>query len=122
MLPFMEEEMCRLLKSIAENFIKAKKLGDNSTVGEILAIDFVKDGLNKLNLTDQKLREFKYQCLLGYKAVIAKIKQRMSHETIQMMTSMSSLSPRYIVNHPNSCINRFEYLLMSFIQKYGSNI
>ena len=134
MLPFVDAELCKLLKTIAENFIVAKKLGDSPTVAEIMSIDLennanlidckyisvglaVKDELKKLNLTDTELREFKYQCLLAYKSLIMKVKERQPEQTIEIMSNISSVSPKYIVNHPNRSIQRFEDLLLYLIDK-----
>ena len=75
-----------------------------------------KEQLNKLQLSDTKLREFMYQCLTCYKAIITKIKERMSPETIKLIGYLGSLNSKYIYDHPNQTVLQFEKLIIYLIQ------
>ena len=133
MSPFVDYELTKLLKSLMQEFVKASKLGTSPTVQEMLAIDLddpnnvvlctkvgvgiaTKEQLNKLELSEAKLREFMFQCLSCYKAIVMKIKERMSQETVMLVGYLGSINPKYIYDHPNQTVLRFEKLIIYLIQ------
>ena len=134
MMPFVEQELLNVLKSLLENFVKPSKLGDSPTLLEMFSVDLeeesnliecrkvtiglgAKEEILRLTLSEQKMREFKSECLKCYKAITEKLKSRFGMETIDVLTNLSALSPRFIFNHPNKSISRFENLLIYLIRK-----
>ena len=95
MLPFADQELNKLLKSLLIDIVKPAKLGTYPTVEEMLAIDLedndnlidcknvgvgvsVKEQLIKLKLTEAKLRQFKNDCVTCIKSIVAKMRERES--------------------------------------------
>ena len=134
MMPFLEQELSNILKSLLENIVKPAKLGSSPTLPEMLAIDLdkeqnmidcknvciglaTKEALSRLNLSEAKLREFKSQCQNCYKVVVKKLAERFSTGTIDLLSCFGSLNPRFILDHPNQSVARFENLVICLIQK-----
>lgn len=130
MLPFMEQELIKIFRSLMENFVRPSKLTAESSLAALMDIDIDKDEnllacknvsigfaakeqLSQVqNLSEAKLTEFKYQSLVCYKEILKKISGRIPPETLSFISNLSSINPRYIINHPNSTISRFERLLL----------
>ena len=57
------------------------------------------------------------QCIMAYKGVITKLRDRMPVEAFEVMKNFTSVNPRFMVNHPNQTVLRFEELLLYLAEK-----
>ena len=111
MLPFMEQELIKIFRSLMENFVRPSKLTAESSLAALMDIDIDKDEnllacknvsigfaakeqLSQVqNLSEAKLTEFKYQSLVCYKEILKKISGRIPPETLSFISNLSSINP-----------------------------
>ena len=134
MLPFLEEEIQKVVKALMESIVKPERLGSSLTLTELLSIDLdkeenlldckkvsiglaAKEVLSRLQLSEALVREFKSQCRKCYVLILKKLKERFSNDTVEFLSKLSSLNPSYIVDHPNRSVAKFEDLVIGLIQK-----
>ena len=134
MLPFVDQELKKIIRCLLEQFVKTSKLGTSSSLIEMLALDLdnednlikcdiigigvaAKQELNKLKLSTASSRQFRSECRACYKSIVSKIRDRVPAETQNLFTNLSSLNPKFIFDHPSKTIIRFENLLMFMIDK-----
>ena len=77
-----------------------------------------REALLKVHLSEAALQEFKFYSMSCYKAMVSKLKERYTQESLSFINQLSSLNPLYIVNHPNSTVIKFENLLMTLTSKH----
>lgn len=133
MVPFLAQEVSKLMKSIMENFIKKSLLPDNMSMTSILNVDVVdkknhvllkkvtigfaaQTVLKNKNISTEKIEEFKQQILVCYKTFILKIKER-SPLKYEIARQLCCMDPRYMSSHPNSSTTKFEGLIATMIDK-----
>jgi hypothetical protein len=136
MVPFMEYEIGKLLRSLMENFMKVNVLSNKKYMSDILKVD-IEDSKNhiamdkiiigfaatasltKALVSDVKLAEFKSQCLLCYKAIVLKIKNRATSPcNFNLVSQCCCLNPQYMLDHPNSTIDKIEDVLSTMIEHH----
>jgi hypothetical protein len=133
MVPFLAQEVSKLMKSIMEIFIKKSLLPDNMSMTSILNVDVVdkknhvllkkvtigfaaQTVLKNKNISTEKIEEFKQQILVCYKTFILKIKER-SPLKYEIARQLCCMDPRYMSSHPNSSTTKFEGLIATMIDK-----
>ena len=129
MAPFLAEEIHKMMKDLMEKFVK-KELLSNS-ISSLMEVDFsdkenhvenkninigfaAKGYLSKASVGDARKFEFRHQCLTCYEGILSKLKER-SPIKYEFVLHLRSLSPHYIITHPNGSIKCFEKILECLI-------
>ena len=134
MIPFIEEEIGRLLKSLMESFIKPNVMLSQRYMSDLIKID-VEDfqnhvpmnkvvigfaantALTKASTSEAKLAEFKYRSFLCYKSMVLKLETRTTSPcNSSLVIQLCCLNPQFMMNHPNSTVDKYECVLSSFIE------
>lgn len=117
-------------------FIKPSILSSKKYISDLISIDCednnncvtmkkvsisfaASECLKKLDISEAKLVEFKHACFNCYQCIMLKlVKRKSSPCNYSLISHLSCLSPRYIVTHANSNVEKFENVL-STIGEHG---
>ena len=133
MVPFLGQEIAKLLKAMMENFMKKDSLPENISLSSLLKVDVksrshhlsiekvfigfnTKCILSEVEISDEQKVLFKEECVRCYTTLINKIKER-SPLKFEFVRQLSCLCPNYMVQHPNSTIAKFEKVLTLMMSK-----
>ena len=135
LVPFMDEELGKILRVLMENFMKQNSLpGSLRYASDLAEVDFKDEAkhvqklkvnggfacgecLRDCELSEVKLIEFKHDLSECYVAIVDKLVNRSTSPCkIQLISILSCLNPRFIMCHPNKTVHKFELLLSALIK------
>lgn len=133
LVPFLNEELGLILKSLLEMFVKPSVIQSSKYIADLIKIDIEdtsnylptrkvcigfasSEYLKRIDISEAVLSEFKLACQMCYKTIVVKLFKRGSSPcNYKLVSDIICLSPRYMINHPNSTIDKFEAVLSKFV-------
>lgn len=133
MIPFLAQEISKIIKEIMDKFIKKHLLPDEMSMSSIMNIDInqsknyipIKNivigfsaltAMSEVDASIDEIIELKEQCLSCYKTLILKLLER-SPLKFELARQLCCLNPHYMCTHPNSSLSKFEGILKAMISQ-----